>query len=56
MPLLDVLVDERDGLVDRLGRPIIMVSAVRTIARGAQSLAEEKFQHRAGIQVKLFAV
>ena len=47
--------DERDGLVDRLGQRIVMASAVRTLARGARSLAAEEFQHRAASQVRLFA-
>jgi hypothetical protein len=54
-PALDVLVDERDGLVDRLGQRIVMASAVWTMARGTQSLAEEELQHRAGTQGRLFA-
>ena len=37
------------------GSESFMVSAVRTMARGAQSLAEEEFQHRAGMQARLFA-
>ena len=54
-PAHDVLVDERDCLVDGLGQRIVMASAVRTMARDTQSLAEEELQHRAGTQVKLFA-
>ena len=54
-PALDVWVDERDCLVDRLGQRIVVASAVRTLARGAQSLAEGEFQHRAGTRGRLFA-